>query len=229
MGLVEASIDLWQDVFTDGTGVNMGISLDHGVLGDLFGLVKDLLSDALDRWSTVLSVEFDTEIFLWTTWVVTGREHNTTEAVIWTIILIKLSNHGRDSWSGEEAVLTDVNLSDSVGESNLNCDLGGNIVVVSTVTGDNEGFTLVLRFWKSVENGLDEVLKIMFLGEDLDLLSESTSSWLLILIWGLNLDDLLGELGDKFVLINPGFGVLAPVNELFLGKPKIDFVVGRFN
>ena len=69
----------------------------------------------------------------------------------------------------------------------------------------------------------------MFLGEDLDLLSESTSSWLLILIWGLNLDDLLGELGDKFVLINPGFGVLAPVNELFLGKPKIDFVVGRFN
>ena len=87
--------------------------------------------------------------------------------------------------------MTDVNLSNSVGESYLNCDLGGNIVVVSTVTGDDEGFTLVLRFWKSVENGLDEVLKIMFLGEDLDFLSESTSSWLLILIWGLNLDDLL--------------------------------------
>jgi hypothetical protein len=79
-------------------------------LGDLLGLSKDFLGHAFERWSTVLAVEFDTEILIRASWVVGSGEDDTTEAVSGTVVFVKLSNHSGNSWSGEEAVLADVDL-----------------------------------------------------------------------------------------------------------------------
>jgi hypothetical protein len=92
----------------------VGVSLKHGVLSDLLSLVEDFFSHALERWSSILTVEFDTEIFIRASWVVRGGQDDTTEAVSSTVVFVELSNHGRNGWSGKKAVLPDVNLSHTV-------------------------------------------------------------------------------------------------------------------
>jgi len=79
-------------------------------LSDFLGLSKDFLGHAFERWSTVLAVEFYTEILIRASWVVRSGEDDTTEAVSGTVVFVKLSNHSGNSWSGEEAVLADVDL-----------------------------------------------------------------------------------------------------------------------
>ena len=128
-----------------------------------------------------------------------------------------------------KAVLTNIDLSHSVGDGNLDDDLSGHIVVVSSVSRDYHGFALVLSLRKCVENGLHEVLEIMLLGEHLNFLSQSTGSWLLVLVWLLNSDNLLGKFNLKLVLVNPSFGVVVPTADLLWGEPKVDLVVGGFD
>ena len=104
--------------------------------------------------------------------------------------------------------------------------MSSNIIVVSTVTGDNHGFALVFGFWESVEDGLNEVLEVMLLSENLDLLSKTTGSWLLVSVWLFNRDDFLCEFNLKLVLVNPGIGVVVPIADLLRSEPKANLVVG---
>jgi hypothetical protein len=154
-------------------------------------LFKDFFSHAFKRWSTVFTIEFDTEIFSWTSWVVTGRKYDTTEAITFTIYFIETSNHSRYSRSRKKAMLSNDDLSDTITESNLDTDLGSNIIIVSSVSRNNHGFALIFIVWESVENGLNKVLKIVLLSKNSNLLSKSTSSWLLVSIWLSNFNNFL--------------------------------------
>ena len=93
------TLERWKNIIADNIGVDMTKSIKHSVLLDDFSLCVDGIGYAFWRWSTITSIELDSEIFIWTTWIVTGRENNTTEAVSISIVLVELSNESGDSWS----------------------------------------------------------------------------------------------------------------------------------
>ena len=87
-------------------------------------------------------------------------------------------------------MLADIDFADAIADSDLNNSLSSYIVVISAISRNNEGFANILFFRECVENRLYEIFEVVLLLEDLDLLSEATGSWLLILIGGaLNLFD----------------------------------------
>lgn len=161
-------------------------AFQHCVLLDDFGLSEDGFSDALWSRSAIASVELDTEVLIGATRVVTGGEHNSSEAVAFTVLGVKLANEGGDSWRREEAMLTNIYLSDTIGGCNLDNLLDSDVVVVPTIARNDEGLAHVVDFWgllfEGIEDGLDEVLQVVRLGEDLDLLTEAASAWLLVLV-----------------------------------------------
>ena len=83
-------------------------------------------------------------------------------------------------------MLADVDLSDAVGGSDLDDLLDCDVVVVSAVAGNDEGLSDIVDLRsllvEGIEDGLNEVLEVVRLGEDLDFLSEAASAWLLILV-----------------------------------------------
>ena len=85
-------------------------------------------------------------------------------------------------------MLPNIHLSNTITESNLNANLSGNIIVESSISRHDESLASVFLLWQRVENRLNKVLEIVWLLEDLNLLSEPTSSWLLVREWGVDLD-----------------------------------------
>ena len=77
-------------------------------------------------------------------------------------------------------MLADIHLSHTITNSDLYDNLSGYIIEESSIAGDNHGLSVVLMFWKSIENRLHEILKIVSLGEYLHLLSKTACAWLLI-------------------------------------------------
>lgn len=177
-----STLKLWEEVITDEVSINWLVSLQHGVFFDYFGLGKNFFGDALKRWSTILTIEFDSEIFIRTTRVVTSAEDDAAKAVSLFVVLVQLSDHRGHSWGREEAVLADIDFPDTVADSDLDDDLGSYVVVISSISRNNEGFTNILFFGERVENGLHEVFEVVLLFEDLHLFPEATRAGLLVLI-----------------------------------------------
>lgn len=179
-----STFEFWEQVIADEVGVNWLVSLQHGILFYDFRLIKDFFGDTLKRWPTIFAVELDSEIFIWTTRVVTSTKNDASKAIACFVILVQLSDHCGYCWGREKAVLADIDFADAIADSDLNNSLSSYIVVISAISRNNEGFANILFFRECVENRLYEVFEVVLLLEDLDLLSEATGSWLLILIGG---------------------------------------------
>ena len=167
------------------------------VLLDLRGDFVDLVGNILGGRSTVGSVELDTEIVVRSTWVVRGSEEDTTVGLVG-------SDQGRNGWGGEDSVLANNDVLDTVTGSETEDDLGsfwrlgmssvsgkgrGNrgrdglgegsaTHEESTITTDDDSFALGST-WHGGEGGLDKVLGVVLLLEHLDLLSKTRGTWLL--------------------------------------------------
>jgi len=70
-------------------------------------------------------------------------------------------------------VLSNVDLSHAIANSDLNDRLRGDVVVVAAVAGHDERLADVFRLRQRVEDGLHEVLEVVGLLEHLNLLSEA--------------------------------------------------------
>ena len=192
------SLQRWENVIANDVGVNVAKTIQHGVrLNDLcFG--EDSVRHALRSWSTIASIEFDSEIFIGTSWVVTRRKNESTKAVALSIVGVELPNESGNGGSREEAVLANVHLSDTVGGRDLDDLLDCHIVVVATITRDDHGLANILNLRillvECIENRLYKVLEVMLLREHLHFLSETAGARLLILIRLLDLDSLNGDL-----------------------------------
>lgn len=110
------------------------------------------------------------------------------------MVSIEFSNEGRDGWSGKKAVLANINLSNTIRRSYLYDLLNCNVVVVATVTRDDQCLTHILDFWillvQCIENRLNEVFQVVLLREDLNFFPETASTWLLVLKRLFDLDSL---------------------------------------
>jgi Ca2+-binding RTX toxin-like protein len=74
---------------------------------DLLGQLKDPVGNLFGGGTTVVTVELDTEIVVGSTRVVGSGEQNST-------VRLSRPDHGRSSRGGENGVLTDDQLSDTV-------------------------------------------------------------------------------------------------------------------
>ena len=92
--------------------------VDLFVLFDILGDLVDLVCDILWSWSTVRSVELDTEIIVWSSWIVRSGQQDTS-------VGLEGSNQGRDSRGGQDGVLTNDDVLDTVTGSELKDDLRG--------------------------------------------------------------------------------------------------------
>lgn len=115
-------------------GVNSSETFKNCVALELLSLFKYFISHALGSWASVPTVEFDSKVFIWTSWVVTCGKNNSTKTKVWPVVLIESSDYSRYSWSRQKAVLSNINLSDSVTYSNFNNYLSGNVIVVSSIS-----------------------------------------------------------------------------------------------
>jgi len=77
--------------------------------------------------------------------------------------------------------LTNENLSDSVSSSDSHNDLDSDIIVESTITGNDEVFALVALLRQRSKDGLNKILQVVLLLENSNLFTETTGSRLLIL------------------------------------------------
>lgn len=78
----------------------------------------DLVCDLFGSWSSVGGVELDTKVGVGSTGVVRGGQEDTTVRLV-------LSDESGDGRCGENGVLADDHLGDSVGSSNSQDDLHG--------------------------------------------------------------------------------------------------------
>lgn len=159
----------------------------------------DLVGNILGSWSTVGSVEFDTEIVVRSTWVVRGGQEDTSVGLVGT-------DQSGDGRGGENSILTHDDVLDTVTGADTENDLSSlwGLVLAqqrsegylnvggrrgagearsatyeeTTVTTDDDGLAL-RSTWHSAEDGLDKVLGVVLLLEDLDLLTETRGTWLL--------------------------------------------------
>ena len=93
------------------------LEVDLLVLLDVSGDVVDLVGDILRSRSTVGSVELDTKVVVRSTWVVRRGKEDTTIGLV-------RSNQGGDGRGGEDRVLTDDDVLDTVTGSETENDLG---------------------------------------------------------------------------------------------------------
>lgn len=93
-----STFEFWEQMIADEVGVNWLVSLQHGILFYDFRLIKDFFGDTLKRWSTILAVELDSEIFIWTTRVVTSTKNDASKAIACFVILVQLSDHCGYCW-----------------------------------------------------------------------------------------------------------------------------------
>ena len=91
-------------------------------------------------------------------------------------------------------MLANIHLSDTVGGCDLDDLLDCHVVVVATITGDDQGLANVLDLRillvEGIENRLHKVLEVVLLREHLHFLPETAGARLLILIRLLDLDGL---------------------------------------
>jgi len=177
-----STFEFWEEVVTDEVGVNWLVSFQHGVFLYDLRLSKNFFGDTLKRWSTILAVELDSEIFIWATRVVTGAENDASKAIACFVILVQLSDHSGYSWGREEAVLADIDFFDAVADGDFDDSLSSYVVVISTISRHYKGFANILGFRKGIENRLYEIFEVVLLFEDLHLFPEATCSGLLVVI-----------------------------------------------
>jgi len=84
------------------------------------------------------------------------------------------------SWSGHDAILADQELLDAIRSCNLCDDLSDLWIPVATITTNDEESTLS-TLWNRLDDTGDEVLRVVFLLEDLDLLAQTRSGFGLVL------------------------------------------------
>mmetsp|Transcript_4390 Transcript_4390/g.7432 ORF Transcript_4390/g.7432 Transcript_4390/m.7432 type:complete len:284 (-) Transcript_4390:21-872(-) len=191
--LVQRAFHSGEDGLAHGAGVYGLVALKQGILGDLEGLRKYFLGHVLEGRSSILPVELDSEVLVGASGVVAGREDDASEAVAGveaSVVLVELSDEGGDGGGGEEAVLPYDNFLDAIGHGDLDDGLGGDVIVEPAVSRHYQSLSLVLGLGEGVEDGLDEVLEVVRLLEDLDLLPEATGAWLLVLVRRGDLDGL---------------------------------------
>lgn len=91
------------------------------------------LRHSFRSWTTVRAIKLDTEIFVWSARVVTGREDHATHA-----ILIHSPDKVGNRRSREKSILTNKYLSDAVGKGDLNDLMNRSFVIISSVTSNNK-------------------------------------------------------------------------------------------
>ena len=131
----------------------------------------DPVGDLLGCGSTIRDVELDTKIVIGSTGVMARSQQDTTIGLL-------LPDQSRDSGGREDRVLSENNVLDSITGRKLENDLDSFGGKVSSVSTDYE----CLSLWSTGhggEGGLDEVLGVVFLLEDLDSLSQAGGSRLL--------------------------------------------------
>jgi len=124
------------------------------VARDRLSLLKDLVRYSLRGRAAIRHVVLDTEIVVGAARVVAGGEEDTTISLV-------LADDVGSSRSGEDTVLSDNELLDAVGSTNLENDLDGLGGEISSVTTDDKGLALGVN---RIEDRLDEVLCVVLEG-----------------------------------------------------------------
>mmetsp|Transcript_5744 Transcript_5744/g.13493 ORF Transcript_5744/g.13493 Transcript_5744/m.13493 type:complete len:223 (+) Transcript_5744:1197-1865(+) len=161
-----------------GGDVDGGKPLAYLVFLDIFGNGVDHVCDLLRCRPAVLAVELDAEVLVDTTRVVGGGQNEAAEGNEATLAAADDSARRR---SAHEAILTDPNCLDPVRNGHLRDDLNSFLVVVSTISADNDCATLNWHTCglQSIEGALDEVLEIVLAHKHLCLLSQAGGARLL--------------------------------------------------
>ena len=128
-----------------------GWEIDDLVGRDRLRLLKDLVRHVLWGWTTVRDVVFDTKIRVGASRVVRGGKEDTTIGLV-------LANNVRCSGGGEDRVLANDELSDTIGRTDLEDGLNGLGREETTVATDDKCLSLDID---RVKDGLDEVLRVM--------------------------------------------------------------------
>ena len=90
--------------------------VDSLVLLDVLSDLVNLVGDILRSGTTVGSVELNTKVVVGSTRVVRGGKEDTT-------VSLERADEGRDSWGGDNGVLSDDNVLDTVGSTDAEDDL----------------------------------------------------------------------------------------------------------
>mmetsp|Transcript_82281 Transcript_82281/g.172295 ORF Transcript_82281/g.172295 Transcript_82281/m.172295 type:complete len:368 (-) Transcript_82281:103-1206(-) len=172
--------DAFHQVAARRLDINVGEAAADLVFRDGLGAGEDGFGDLLWRRAAVLAIELDAEILVQAARVVRGREDEATEG---HEASLSVSDHGACGGGAEQTVLADPDGLDTVRHCHLDDGLDCGGVVVSAVSGNNEGAALDLDaiFLQGVEGALNEVVEIVLLHEDLGLLSEAGGAGLLAL------------------------------------------------
>ncbi len=104
------------------------------------------------RRAPVRRVEFDPEVFIRSTGVVTGRQDDTAVGLV-------LADDAGGRRRGKQAALSDDDLGYAVGGRHADDDLDGLTVVITTITTQDQTAALEVRL--GVEDRLDKVFQIV--------------------------------------------------------------------
>jgi hypothetical protein len=156
--LERGALYLRQHVVDDGVSVDVAVAFQEIVVCNLLCLREYLLCHMLRRRSTVLTIEFDAEVLVRSARIVTRRKNDASEAKVGIVVLVELADQSGDSWRRHETSLSNEQLSNTIGDSNLNDDLGREIIVISSISGHNHCLPVILLLRQRIENRLHKVL-----------------------------------------------------------------------
>ena len=180
--LVVESLDLSQLIHSNSANINRVREIKILVRGDDLTMVEDFVSQRFQSGPAILAVELDSEIFIFAARIVTGSEEDPTHAIVLSMFLVQLPDQTRGARSRNEAIEADIDVLDPVSSGHLDDDLRGDIIIVAAISGNHKGMTAVVLFLEREEYALHKVLKVVRLLEDLDFLTETTSTRLLVLV-----------------------------------------------
>lgn len=93
------SLQRWENVIAHDVGVHVAETIQHCVGLDDLCFSENSVGHALWSWSTIASIEFDSKIFIGTSWVVTRGKNDSTKAVALSMVGVELPNEGGDGGS----------------------------------------------------------------------------------------------------------------------------------
>mmetsp|Transcript_8637 Transcript_8637/g.27096 ORF Transcript_8637/g.27096 Transcript_8637/m.27096 type:complete len:1102 (-) Transcript_8637:19-3324(-) len=159
--------------------VDVGEGFAHVDRGDGLRVGVDEVGELLGRGAAVLAVVLDAKVLVGPARVVGGGEEEGAKGLLPDGAL--LADDGRERGRAGDAVLGDPDAPDAVGRGDLDDDLDGGVVVEAAVPADDERHVgdVRARGDERGEGGLDEVVEVVALHEELGLLPQARGPGLL--------------------------------------------------
>mmetsp|Transcript_1148 Transcript_1148/g.7484 ORF Transcript_1148/g.7484 Transcript_1148/m.7484 type:complete len:212 (+) Transcript_1148:621-1256(+) len=141
-------------------------NIRHAILRHRLGESIDVVRDLFRRRLSILVIELDAPIFLWTTRIVAGTHDQSS-------IQTAPANDRRCRRGGQDGVLGHHHFFQAIARCQLQDDLGGVLVEPPAIAAEADGLSLHF-FSQGIEQGLDPVGQVVAFGKDGRFLTEST-------------------------------------------------------